>query len=160
MRSGRRRAGVGVVDGDRARRHRPAHAGELLQPAHDLGAVLGGALDDLQRPGGALVDGPAPEELDAPDHDRQEVVEVMGGAAGQPAERPQRLTLDQALLHGAQVAERALRVLVQVRVVERDGGVIGERPQEGQPVGRVPAGRARRATRRRRRRRHRPGPAR
>src|SRR5207302_1857904 len=69
----------------------------------------GGALDDLQRPGGALVDGPAPEELDAPDHDRQEVVEVMGGAAGQPAERPQRLTLDQALLHGAQVAARAAR---------------------------------------------------
>ena len=76
----------------------PQAAGE--PDALDLGAILGRPLDRGQWTLHPLILHRAVQQLDASDDDRQQVVEVVGGAAGQLAQRAQRavkisLVLDQ-----------------------------------------------------------------
>ncbi len=104
-------------------------ARELLQPPHDLRAVLGGLLDDGERAADALVLQAAQHQLHAPDDDRQEIIEVVGGAARQLAQRAQRLALHQLLLHGLEIGERALGLVVEPGVFQRDAGEVGERAE-------------------------------
>src|SRR5205807_1682196 len=76
-----------VVEAQRLRAPHLVRARELLQPAHDLRAVLGGLLDDGERAADALVLEAAQHQLHAPDDDRQEIIEVVRGAARQLAQR-------------------------------------------------------------------------
>jgi hypothetical protein len=116
-----------VVEAHRARPRHLARARELLQPPHDLRPVLGRLLDDGERAPQALVFHAALQELHASHHDGQEVVEMVGGAPRQLAERAQSLALHELLLHGLEIVERLLRLVVEARVAERDAREIGER---------------------------------
>src|SRR5213594_2017552 len=87
-----------VVEAQRLRAPELVCARELLQPPHHLRTVLGRLLDDRERPPQPLVLRAAQQELHAPDDDRQEIVEMVRGAARQLAERAQRLALHQLLL--------------------------------------------------------------
>ncbi len=122
------------------------HAAEPLHPAHDLRAVLRGALDDVERAPHALLLHLAQQQLHPAQDDREEVVEVVRHAGGELAHRAQRLAADELGLgrlevvdHPLQLGRGGLRLLQQAGVVDRVADVGHERVQELQ-IGRAKRG--------------------
>ena len=105
-------------------------AAELLDSPHHLGAVQGRSLDDLQGPPRVGRLPAAQKELAPPDDDGEQVVQMVGSAAGQLAQRAQRLPADQPVLRFLEVGQGALRLLVQAGVVEGQAHVARHRRRE------------------------------
>ena len=107
-----------------------AHARELLHAAHRLRAVERSLLDDVELAAHAGIVHGLEQELRAAEDRRQDVVEVVGDAAGHLAQRVQLRRLDQLRLGGAQLVVGELHALVEARVGDRGAALAGE--QRGQ----------------------------
>ena len=103
-------------------------AAEGQELPRDVGRAVRGALDDLDLAPARVVGAQLAHEHDAPARNHgDEVVEVVSDTAGQTADRLHLLGLQELLLGHRELVVGRAKLLVEPRVVHRDGRVVGER---------------------------------